>query len=109
MGFCVWATTLLVFLGLGELGVGGSLSASPRAPPRAPVLAVLPEDVNVRKYAPTWESLDARPLPTWYDEAKLGIFIHWGVFSVPAFANEWFWWEWKGDEKSEFYLRSSQS
>lgn len=35
-----------------------------------------------------------------YDEAKLGIFIHWGVFSVPSFGDdflaEWFWWYWKG-------------
>lgn len=27
--------------------------------------------------------------------AKVGIFVHWGVFSVPAFKNEWFWWNWK--------------
>lgn len=47
-------------------------------------------------YEPTWESLDSRPLPTWYDEAKLGIFIHWGVFSVPSFHSEWFWWRWHG-------------
>ena len=53
-------------------------------------------------YEPTWESLDARPLPSWYDEAKIGIFIHWGVFSVPAFKNEWFWQRWAGD-KNEAY------
>jgi alpha-L-fucosidase len=46
-------------------------------------------------YEPTWESLDSRPLPTWYDEAKVGIFIHWGVFSVPAFESEWFWYQWR--------------
>lgn len=40
-------------------------------------------------YEPTWESLDTRPLPQWYDDAKFGIFIHWGVFSVPAFETEW--------------------
>uniref|UniRef100_T1IV28 Putative alpha-L-fucosidase n=1 Tax=Strigamia maritima TaxID=126957 RepID=T1IV28_STRMM len=45
-------------------------------------------------YDPTWESLDARPLPTWYDQAKIGIFIHWGVFSVPSFGSEWFWNAW---------------
>ena len=32
-------------------------------------------------YEPNWKSLDSRPLPSWYDEAKIGIFIHWGVFS----------------------------
>lgn len=46
-------------------------------------------------YDPNWESLDARPLPSWYDEAKIGIFIHWGVFSVPAVRTEWFWNVWK--------------
>jgi len=52
------------------------------------------------RYDPTWESLDARPLPTWYDEAKFGIFIHWGVFSVPSFTSEWFWYYWKTGTKS---------
>lgn len=42
-------------------------------------------------YDPTWESLDSRPLPSWFDQAKFGIFIHWGVFSVPSFGSEWFW------------------
>ena len=35
---------------------------------------------------PTWESVDARPTPAWWGDAKFGIFIHWGVYSVPAFA-----------------------
>jgi alpha-L-fucosidase len=35
-------------------------------------------------YEPTWESLDRRPVPTWFQDAKFGIFIHWGVYSVPA-------------------------
>lgn len=55
------------------------------------------------QYEPNWESLDARPLPTWYDQSKFGIFIHWGVFSVPSYgggssAGEWFWWDWRGAE-----------
>lgn len=35
-------------------------------------------------YQPEWSSLDAREMPQWYNDAKFGIFIHWGVFSVPA-------------------------
>jgi alpha-L-fucosidase len=35
-------------------------------------------------YQPTWESLDSRPIPEWFEDAKFGIFIHWGVYSVPA-------------------------
>ncbi len=43
-----------------------------------------------------WVSLDARPTPSWFLGAKLGIFIHWGVYSVSAFAypdsySEWYW------------------
>ncbi|XP_042148805.1 alpha-L-fucosidase-like [Ixodes scapularis] len=48
----------------------------------------------VARYEPTWESLDARPLPAWYDQAKVGIFLHWGVYSVPGYVSEWFWWYW---------------
>lgn len=45
-------------------------------------------------YQPTWESLDSHPLPAWYDDAKLGIFLHWGVFSVPAWAPRGQYAEW---------------
>ena len=38
----------------------------------------------------TWESLSAYQVPAWYKAAKFGIFIHWGLFSVPAYANEWY-------------------
>src|ERR1700736_5844478 len=37
-------------------------------------------------FAPTLESLSARRVPDWYEDAKFGIFIHWGLFSIPAFA-----------------------
>lgn len=43
------------------------------------------------QYTPDWPSIDSRPLPTWFDDAKFGIFIHWGVFSVPSFKSEWYW------------------
>ncbi|MDO4568416.1 MAG: alpha-L-fucosidase [Clostridia bacterium] len=41
-------------------------------------------------YAPTWQSLSGWELPRWYRDAKLGMFIHWGVYSVPAFGSEWY-------------------
>lgn len=41
---------------------------------------------RARKFQPTWESVKSHTLPQWYDDAKLGIFIHWGPYSVPAFA-----------------------
>eukprot|EP01102_Stenamoeba_stenopodia_P011907 TRINITY_DN3695_c0_g1_i2.p1 TRINITY_DN3695_c0_g1~~TRINITY_DN3695_c0_g1_i2.p1 ORF type:complete len:499 (+),score=81.47 TRINITY_DN3695_c0_g1_i2:107-1603(+) len=37
-------------------------------------------------YIANWTSLDTRPNPSWYDESKFGIFIHWGVYSVPSWA-----------------------
>ena len=36
------------------------------------------------KYTPDWESLDSRPLPEWYDDAKIGIFMHFGPYAVPG-------------------------
>ena len=55
------------------------------------------------KYQPNWNSIDSRPLPVWFDEAKIGIFLHWGVFSVPGFgSNEaaWFWHSWAVHDKA---------
>lgn len=37
-----------------------------------------------------WDSLCEFRIPKWFEDAKFGIFIHWGLFSVPAFANEWY-------------------
>ncbi|XP_064081743.1 alpha-L-fucosidase-like isoform X2 [Macrobrachium nipponense] len=53
-------------------------------------------------YTPDWESLDTRPLPPWYDSVKIGIFIHWGVFSVPSFGGEWFWDHWQGSHSEKY-------
>ena len=38
------------------------------------------------QYQPNWQSLDQREIPSWWTEAKFGIFIHWGIYSVPAYA-----------------------
>lgn len=57
--------------------------------------------IIAQTYQADWTSIDSRPIPTWFTDAKFGIFIHWGVFSVPAWgptdANiydkyaEWYW------------------
>jgi len=41
-------------------------------------------------FTPDWKSLSAYSAPDWYRDAKFGIFIHWGVYSVPAFDSEWY-------------------
>jgi alpha-L-fucosidase len=38
----------------------------------------------------SWDSLETYQVPQWYQDAKFGIFIHWGVYSVPAFDSEWY-------------------
>jgi alpha-L-fucosidase len=48
-------------------------------------------DVAARgPFAPTWSSLERFEVPAWYVDGKFGIFIHWGVYAVPAFGNEWY-------------------
>lgn len=42
------------------------------------------------KYKNTWDSLQQYRAPLWYEKAKFGIFIHWGIYSVPAFGSEWY-------------------
>lgn len=40
------------------------------------------------KYEPTFESVEQHKIPDWYDDAKFGIFFHWGLYSVPAYAKK---------------------
>ncbi|MGG9961530.1 alpha-L-fucosidase [Ferruginibacter sp. SUN106] len=47
-----------------------------------------------QNYQPTWESLDKRPTPSWFTDAKFGIFIHWGVYSVPGWSSKGQYAEW---------------
>lgn len=56
--------------------------------------------LGAQTYQPTWDSIDRRPTPAWFGDAKFGIFIHWGVYSVPSYAPvipgklayaEWYW------------------
>src|ERR1700761_899563 len=56
--------------------------------------------LGAQMYQPNWDSLDKRPTPAWFSDAKFGIFIHWGTYSVPGYAPvipgklayaEWYW------------------
>ena len=49
-----------------------------------------------KRYEPNWNSIDGRPTPPWFQKAKFGIFIHWGLYSVPSWGKkgtyaEWYW------------------
>jgi alpha-L-fucosidase len=42
--------------------------------------------LNAQTYEPTWDSVDKRPIPAWFSEAKFEIFIHWGTYAVPSYS-----------------------
>ena len=46
--------------------------------------------IEMGKYKDNWQSLAHHKTPGWYMRDKLGVFIHWGIYSVPAFGNEWY-------------------
>ena len=52
-------------------------------------MSVLAQEVE-----PTWESIKQRGYPQWFSDAKLGIFIHWGVYSVPSYSSPEGYGEW---------------
>ena len=58
--------------------------------------APAPAAEKAARFEANWASLDARPTPEWFLDAKFGVFIHWGVYSVPAWGThgeyaEWYW------------------
>lgn len=87
------------------------------------ILLGIIDSVNAQKYyQPTWESLDSRPVPTWFGDAKFGVFIHWGPYSVPAWSPKGTYSEWyqhwlqdrtlsgngdfKGDEVAQYHQKT---
>ena len=57
---------------------------------RAALLKEVDNASHQGPFRPDWESLRKYEPPEWYKDAKFGIFIHWGAYSVPAFGNEWY-------------------
>ncbi len=58
--------------------------------PRRAILADVDRGIQQGPFRADWNSLSQYKVPDWYRDAKFGIFIHWGVYSVPAFGNEWY-------------------
>jgi len=108
--FLAWGTLALsIFL---PVNANAQVAASPTAPtaaqdpalidrawqkasakydqPRAAILQDVDRLAHAGPYRADWESLQKYEIPEWYQDAKFGIFIHWGVYSVPAFGNEWY-------------------
>jgi alpha-L-fucosidase len=57
---------------------------------RAEILKSVDSTIQEGPFRPDWQSLQAYEVPKWYRDAKFGIFVHWGVYSVPAFGDEWY-------------------
>lgn len=57
---------------------------------REAYLKKIEEVIAAGPYKDNWESLNQYEVPKWFKEAKFGIFIHWGIYSVPAFGSEWY-------------------
>ena len=53
-------------------------------------LSLIDKVIENGRYKDNWESLSGHKTPDWYYKGKLGIFIHWGIYSVPAAFNEWY-------------------
>ena len=68
-------------------------------------LKLIDEVIEKGRYKADWASLSNHKTPSWYYEAKLGIFIHWGIYSVPAYACEWYprWMYNPGSREYEFH------
>ena len=56
----------------------------------ASYLAKIDDVIAAGPFKDNWQSLSAYRVPEWYENLKFGIFIHWGVYSVPAFGSEWY-------------------
>ena len=67
-------------------------AADPWAPHPAvrPAIANIDAAVAAGPFRANWDSLRRYQIPQWYKDAKFGIFIHWGAYSVPAFGSEWY-------------------
>src|SRR6201996_5618828 len=57
---------------------------------RAALLKTVDQTSHEGPFQPNWDSLKKYKIPDWYQDAKFGIFIHWGLYSVPAFGSEWY-------------------
>ena len=71
-------------------------------------LQLIDDTIAAGKYKADWSSLSGHKLPSWYYEGKFGIFIHWGIYSVPAYACEWYprWMYAPGAREYEYHVKN---
>ena len=85
-------TVVLSLLAIGSAIVWLDAQSAPAQPSGAVQrrIAEVERVAAAGPFAPAWPSLEKFQVPDWYQDGKFGIFIHWGVYSVPAFGNEWY-------------------
>jgi len=78
---------------IGEAGNNTKFDMAPETTPKVVAAAIksIPTKMASGPFKPTWESLQANyKVPEWFKGAKFGLFMHWGLYSVPAYHNEWY-------------------
>ncbi|PTQ96583.1 alpha-L-fucosidase [Mucilaginibacter yixingensis] len=78
---------------IGEAGNDTGFDMAPETTPKVVAAAVssIKTKMPVGPFQPNWESLKANyKVPEWYKGAKFGLCMHWGLYSVPAYHNEWY-------------------
>lgn len=86
----------LVIVALCTVALGGqAFSKAPHDPTQPhplvePALEKVEAGIGEGPFQADWKSLESYKIPQWYKDAKFGIFIHWGAYSVPAFGSEWY-------------------
>jgi len=68
-----------------------------------------PDTMEKPSYSADWESLSKHQAsPEWFQDAKLGIYFHWGVYSVPAYGSEWYprWMHFEGHDIYNHHLET---
>ncbi len=89
----MWVRALRVLVIAGAIAALAAAHVRAQQPPAEAVqlqLDRMKEAASLGPFTADWDSLGKYRVPDWFRDAKFGIFIHWGVFSVPAFDNEWY-------------------
>ena len=71
-------------------------------------LRLIDRTIEEGRYKASWDSLSGHKIPDWYYEGKFGIFIHWGIYSVPQYACEWYprWMYNPGSREYEYHVKN---
>ncbi|MBR6487524.1 MAG: alpha-L-fucosidase [Clostridiales bacterium] len=75
---------------------------------REEYLKLIDDTIQNGRYKADWDSLSGHKIPDWYYRDKFGIFIHWGIYSVPAYACEWYprWMYNPGSREYEYHIKN---